>query len=126
MSSQTLQPVWMTVGATQTAPGTAINGTSMGATITSDPVALSFEDNIGIQVKWTGTPTGSFDVQVSLDPTNLGWQSVPFSPAPTAPSGSAGTDWLQVNQSPAAFVRLVYTRASSTGALFAKISLKSV
>lgn len=126
MGDNVLKPVWLTVGATQTAPGTAINGTSMGATITSDPVPMSFEDNVAIQVKWTGTPTGTFDVQVSLDPTNLGWQSLTFSPSPTAPAGAAGTNWFDINQTGAAFVRLVYTRTSSTGALFAKISAKDV
>lgn len=126
MSTKQLLPVWMTVGSTSVTPGTPINATSMAATITSDAVLLEWEDNIGIQAVWTGSPVGTLDVQVSLDPTNLGWQSVPFTPTPTAPSGSAGSDWFEINQSPAGYVRLVYTRTSGTGALSAKIALKSV
>jgi len=129
MSQNQMLPVWMTVGATQTAPGTAINGTSMGASITSDQVPLSFEDNVGLQVVWTGTPTGTLDVQISLDPTNLGWQSIPstsFVPTPAIPSGSAGSNYYELMQTTAAFIRLVYTRTSGTGTLKAKITAKSV
>lgn len=126
MSTNQLTPVWMTVGATQTAPGTTINGTSMGASITSDAVLLQWEDNPDIQVKWTGTPTGTLVVQVSLDPTNLGWQTVTFSPTPDQPAGTSGSDYFTLNQTAAAYVRLVYTRVSGTGNLYAKIAAKSV
>lgn len=126
MSTNQLLPVWLTVGATQSAPGVNITAMSMAATITSDPVKLQFEDNPDIQVSWTGSPTGTLDVQISLDPTNLGWQSVPFAPAPTQPSGTSGTDYYSLNQTSAAYIRLVYTRVSGTGSLNAKISAKSV
>lgn len=126
MSTNQLLPVWLTVGATQTAPGTPIHATSMAASITSDAVLLEFEDNPDIQVVWTGTPTGTLAVQVSLDPTNLGWQTVTFSPAPDQPTGSSGSDYFSINQTGAAYIRLVYTRVSGTGTLSAKIAAKSV
>ncbi len=114
MSTNQLTPVWL------------LHAISMGASIASNAVKLEFEDNIGIQVVWSGTPTGTFDVQVSMDPVNLGWQSVPFAPVPTAPAGAAGTNWFEINQSPAAYVRLVYTRVSGTGTVNAQIAIKSV
>lgn len=120
MSTNQLTPTWME------AANVAINAMSMGASITSDAVLIQFEDNIGIQVKWTGTPTGTLDVQVSMDPTNLGWQSVPFTPTPTQPAGSSGSDWYEITQTPGGYVRLVYTRASGSGSLYAKIAAKSV
>lgn len=126
MSTNQLLPVWMTVGATQTAAGTPINAMSMGASITSDAVPLQFEDNPDIQCKWTGTPTGTIAVQVSLDPVNLGWETVVYSPSPTQPAGSSGSNYLTLNQTGAAFIRLVYTRASGDGALYAKIAAKAV
>ncbi len=126
MSPNQLLPVWLTVGATQTAPGTAINGMSMGASITSDPVLLQWEDNPDIQCKWTGTPTGTIAVQISLDPTNLGWETVVFSPTPDQPSGSSGSNYFTLNQTSASYVRLVYTRVSGTGSFYAKIAAKSV
>ncbi len=126
MSTNQLLPVWMTVGATQTAAGTPINAMSMGASITSDAVRLQFEDNPDIQCAWTGTPTGTLAVQISLDPDNLGWQTVPFTPTPTQPSGSSGSDYFSLNQTSAAYIRLVYTRVSGSGNLSAKIAAKSV
>ncbi len=126
MSTNQLLPVWMTVGATQTAPGTPIHAMSMGASITSDPVPLQFEDNPDIQCVWTGTPTGTMVVQVSLDPTNLGWETVSFSPTPDQPAGADGTNYFSLNQTGAAYIRLVYTRVSGTGSLSAKIAAKAV
>lgn len=127
MSTNQLTPVWMTVGGTTIAPGTPINGTSMGASITSDAVVLKFEDNPDIQVKWTGTPTGTFTVQISLDPTNLGWTAVPFTGA-TNPTGSASTEptYFSLNQTGTGYIRLLYTRVSGTGAMYAQIAAKSV
>lgn len=126
MSTNQLTPVWMTVGATQSAAGVPINGTSMGASIASDAVLLEFEDNPDIQCTWTGTPTGTLAVQVSLDPTNLGWQTIPFSPTPDQPAGSSGSNYFSLNQTGAAYIRLIYTRVSGTGTLKAKIAAKSV
>ncbi len=120
MSTNQLSPTWMNVSSVP------INGTSMGASITSDAVQFEFSDNVGIQATWTGTPTGTFDVQISLDPTNLGWTSVPFSPLPTAPAGAAGNNYFEINQSTGGFVRLLYTRVSGTGNLKAKIAIKAV
>ncbi len=120
MSTNQLTPTWLNVSSVP------INGTSMAASITSDAVQFEFGDNVGIQATWTGTPTGTFDVQISLDPANLGWTSVTFSPSPTAPAGAAGSDYFEINQSAAGFVRLVYTRVSGTGALKAKIAIKAV
>lgn len=126
MSTNQLLPVFMTVGATSTGAGTPINATSMGASITSDAVLLKFEDNPDIQCVWTGTPTGTLAVQISLDPDVLGWQTITFDPTPDQPSGSSGSDYFSINQTSAAYIRLVYTRVSGTGTLTAKIAAKSV
>lgn len=98
----------------------------MSGDLASQAVSMTFMDNVGIQAIWTGAPTGVLAVQVSMDPDNLGWQTVPFSPAPDQPAGSSGSDWYEVNQSPAAFVRFTYTRTSGTGTLNAKMAIKSV
>jgi hypothetical protein len=110
----------------QLLPVYILQAISMGASFVSDAVKLEFEDNVGIQAVWTGTPTGVLTVEVSMDPDILGWQTIPFTPTPAAPSGSAGSDWFELNQSPAAFVRLKYVRTSGTGTINAKIALKSV
>lgn len=61
-----------------------------------------------------------------MDPDLLGWQAIPFTPVPAQPSGAAGTNWYELNQSTASFVRLKYVRTSGTGTINAKIALKSV
>ncbi len=114
MSTNQLTPVWL------------IHSGDMSGDLASDPVTTEFNDNVGIQVTWTGTPTGVLDVQVSMDITNLGWQSVPFDPSPSQPAGADGSNWYEINQTPAGFVRLIYTAASGAGVLKAKIAAKSV
>lgn len=114
MSTMQLLPIWL------------VNNVSMTTSITSDSIPCQWKDNVGIQVVWTGTPTGTIDIQVSMDPDNLGWQSVPFDPTPDQPAGSSGSDWYEINQTPAGYVRLVYTASSGTGTMKAKISAKSV
>ncbi len=113
MSTAQLLPVWL------------IQDGDMSDDLASEAVPTQWKDNIGIQVKWSGTPTGVLDVQVSMDPDNLGWESVPFASV-DQPAGAAGSDWFEINQSPAGFVRLVYTSTSGTGTLQAKIACKSV
>lgn len=120
MSTNQLVPAWMLVS------NVPVQDKSLAASFTTDAVTIEFEDNIGIQATWTGTPTGTFSVEVSLDPSNLGWQALTFTPAPTQPTGSTGTIYFPVNQTPAGFIRLVYTRVSGTGTINAKISAKSV
>lgn len=128
MSTNQLLPVWLTVGATQTAPGSQLNGYTMGASFNSDAVLLQFEDNAALQVVWTGTPTGTLDIQLSQDPTNIGWTTITssFSPTPSQPAGAGGSNFYELNQTGAAYIRMIYTRVSGTGTIKAKISAKSV
>lgn len=129
MSTKIMEPSWMTVGATQTAPGTQINAMSTAASITSDQVKIDFTDNIGIHVKWTGTTSGTVAIQISSDPTLLGWITIPdaaYRSTPDQPAGSAGSNFFDLNQMAPAFIRMTYTRVSGTGTLFAKISYKAV
>lgn len=133
MSTNQLLPVFLTSGGSfaqgVVTPGPSISGTSMAASITSDPVKMEWEDNAGIQVVWTGTPTGTNAVQVSLDPEVLGWETIPaaaYTVTPSQPAGAAGSNFYDLPLGSAAWIRLVYTRVSGTGTMTAKIALKSV
>lgn len=77
------------------------------------------------QMKWTGTPVGTFSVQVSGDhkETSQGaitvpgtWTTLTINPTPTA-SGSAADWYIDLNEISVPWVRLVYTFGSSTGSL---------
>lgn len=126
-------PVFMTQGGTLIngvySGGTAINAASMTGNITSDPVKMEWEDNAGIQAVWTGTPTGTNVIQVSLDPVVLGWETIgptAYTITPDQPSGSAGSNFYDLPLGAAAWIRFVYTASSGTGSLSVKIALKSV
>lgn len=113
-------------------PYHAIIAQSMAADITSPVSNIQYLDNCMIQLNFTGTPTGTFDVQVSEDyrfqgdPSNTGnWVSLPLAPAPLA-SGSADQIVLDLNQLPGPWIRVVYSRTSGTGTLDMYITAKMI
>lgn len=115
-------------------PVQIIDSQSMGASITGDVVEIKNQDNIGIQLHWTGTPTGSFDFQISNNHkqdsngnvTVAGdWITLPVMPAITA-AGSADDAYVDLNQISAMYMRVVYTRTSGTGSLNAYVSGKGI
>lgn len=102
-----------------------IKAVSMAASITSTPVENQYQDNVGIQLTWTGSPTGVFSIQVSVDyavdaqgnVTNAGnWVTLILS-APIAAVGAGDTAYIDLNQLTAPYYRIVYTRSSGTGTL---------
>lgn len=115
-------------------PVHVITNGSMAGNITSAVVEIKNQDNIGIQMIWTGAPVGTFAVQVSMtfqedsfgNVTNPGtWTSIPLTPAITA-AGSGDNAYIDLNQLSAPYVRVVYTRTSGTGTLNAFIDGKGV
>lgn len=111
-----------------------INTQSMASTITSAAVEVKNQDNVGFQMKWIGTPTGTFAFQVSMDhlEDNEGnivvagnWITLPVTPA-IAAVGSADTAYVDLNQLSAMYVRIVYTASSGSGTLDAYIAAKGV
>jgi hypothetical protein len=116
---------------TQIITNQSMTGTS---TITSPAIAIQYLDNVYLQLEFTGTPNGTFSVQVSNDynqdslgnVTNVGnWVALTLSPAPVA-SGSANVIGIDMNQLGAPFIRVQYTNTSSTGTLNAFISGKEL
>ncbi len=106
----------------------------MSGNITSNAVEVKLQDNVGVQLHWTGAPTGVFSIQVSMDHREdiegnvvvAGhWVSVILNPSITA-SGSADDAYIDLNQLSAAYVRIVYTATSGTGTLDAFVNAKGV
>lgn len=106
-----------------------IDGESMATSITSRPTYINQLPGISYDLVWTGTPTGTFEVQVSntYSQDALGnvlsagnWNTLPtasFIGTYPVPAGSAGNGFLDVVGTEAAWVRLVYNATSGTGAL---------
>ncbi len=104
------------------------------ASITSAVTNVEGLDNIGIQFNWSGaSPVGTFTVEVSIDyaqdylgnVTNAGtWNTLAISPAVAATGTSPDSAFIALNQLPAPWVRVKYTRTSGTGTLQSFISGK--
>lgn len=95
----------------------------MSGNITSNVVAVQTMDNIGVEFVWTGTPTGTINVDISND--KVTWQAITLSPGIT-PAGGAQNAYLEYNQISAPFFRCRYTRSSGTGTLAISVTEKGI
>ncbi len=87
-------------------------------------------DDVSYDIQFTGTPTGTFTVQVSnsYDPVtnpNAIFIPVTLSPVPVA-SGSAGVVGINLNFLGFQYVQLTYTNTSGTGTLNAFVAAKAL
>lgn len=112
---------------------TIVNGDLSGNLI-STVTNIEFQDNIGVQLNFSGDAEGLFSVQVSMDyaqnsqgaVSNAGnWIGLSLDPAPAA-TGSGGNIYIDLNQLSAPWIRVIYTAASGTGAVNAFICGKMI
>jgi hypothetical protein len=101
----------------------------MGTSLTSEVTIINFMTGIGYDIVWTGTPTGTFSVEVSntysLDAAgkvaNAGnWTAVDLS-GPIVAAGTPDNAFINMAGLEAYAIRLVYTRTSGTGTLNATV-----
>jgi hypothetical protein len=98
------------------APSGVLTGTMSGTNaIFSQILELSKMDNTGLEVTWTGTPTGTFQVLVSN--SGINFYALTFNPVLTQPAGSAGGYVVNLNQLPFKYILLQYTNTSGSGVL---------
>lgn len=98
------------------APSGVLSGVMASTnTIYSQICDLSKMDNTGLEVTWTGTPTGTFQVLVSN--SGINFYALTFSPVLAQPAGSAGGYAVNLNQLPFKYALLQYTNASGSGVL---------
>lgn len=97
-------------------PSGTVGGTmATTSVIYSNIVDVAKMDNLGLEVTWTGTPTGVFEVQGS--DSGINFYSLTFSPALAQPAGSASGYLVDLNQFPFRYILLKYTNASGSGTL---------
>lgn len=72
-------------------------------------------DNVGLEISWTGTPSGTISVMAS----NSGafFTALTFDPALAQPSGSAGGYVVDLFTYPFKYILLEYVNVSGTGSL---------
>lgn len=102
-----------------------LNGVMTGTNVIySDIQDISNTDNQGLEITWTGTPTGTLLVLVSESGTNF--YSLTFTPALAQPAGSASGYVVNLNQVPWRYVMLQYTNASGSGTINAWMGSKDI
>lgn len=99
----------------------AVSGT---ATVNSEVFNISNLDNVGIQINFVGTMTGTLTVNCSID--NANFIALTFSPALSQPAGSNLSYLINLNQVPYPYVRLSYTNATGSGTLDVYLSAKDL
>jgi hypothetical protein len=118
------------------APVHLINAHTMGATFQSSPVYIGLEDSVAVQLNFTGSPVGTFQIQGSLDyvpansnstsaPNAGNWASLTLSPVPTA-AGAPDTILLDLYALSFPYIRIQYTFTSGSGTLNAYVSCKAL
>ena len=87
------------------------NGVMTGtATITSPIQNVQNFDNLGLQLTWTGTPTGTLSILGSVDGVNF--YALSFTnPALIQPAGSASGYLVNLNQFPWPYLQGISPRA---------------
>lgn len=93
----------------------------MSGNLTSDPISAQFQDNIGLQVEWTGSPSGTFVVEASINWDERlqtgSFYELDFNPELGSAAGSADGYLINLNQLPFSYYRVSYTAISSSGVL---------
>jgi len=111
-----------------------ITNGAMSGNITSPATNIQFMDDIGVQLNFTGTPTGTFQIQVSIDYAqdaegniqNAGnWIPINLPSSPVA-SGGSGFIYIDLNMLSAPWIRVVYIASSGVGVLNSFLTGKEV
>ena len=94
----------------------------MSSDVTTSATQIMHTDRPSYEIAWTGTPTGTFSVEVSHTGNN--WSEVSLS-SPITAAGSADSAFVDI-ESGAKYVRLKYTASSGSGTLNAWVASKSI
>lgn len=99
--------------------------TSMASNVNGIPINCQQMSELSFDISWTGSPTGTFGVQVSNTyaqsgegvVTNPGsWNNIVLSIVPAA-SGAPGSAFINVAEIAGLWLRLSYVSTSGTGVL---------
>lgn len=105
-----------TYGNGNSTPSGVVNGVMASTNVIySNIIDMSRYDNIGLEVTFTGTPTGVFSVLASN--SGISFYTLTFNPAITQPAGAAGGFAVAVLTYPFKYFMLEYANASGSGIL---------
>jgi len=100
-----------------------LTGGDMSGNLTTASTDIRWMDNLVMYFSFSGSPTGTFGIEVS--PDNSTWYPLTLVITPAA-SGSGGIHRVALNQLPDPYIRATYTRTSGTGSLTVTIAGKMI
>lgn len=108
---------------------TPLTGVVLGAMASTNIIYSNIQDlwntdNQGLEITYTGTPTGTIQVMGSV--SGINFYPITFSPALTQPSGSPGGYLVSLNQWPWRYLFIQYTNSSGSGNLTVYITSKDL
>lgn len=83
--------------------------------IYSQIIEKSRQQNVNLELTWTGTPAGTFEVMVS--DSGINFYALTFNPALQQPAGSASGYTINIDSLSAKYIMLRYTNTSGSGTL---------
>lgn len=92
-------------------------------TIYSNILGIRQTDNQGIELTWTGTPTGTFSIMVSN--SGINFYALTFNPVLAQPAGSAGGYVISLTAIPFQYMFIQYVNASGSGTVTAYSQAKA-
>lgn len=131
ISWQTTNPVtgFLPLNGNTQGQGSVPSGVLAGVMVSTNVIYsqimdVSRMDNSGLEITWTGTPTGT--LQVMCSNSGINFYPLTFNPAITQPAGSGGGYLINLNQLPFKYVMLQYTNSGGTGVLTAYAQMKDL
>ena len=112
-------------------PFKTFDAQSLATNATSAITDVSYLDNVGIILNWTGTAlSGQITVevanpQIDAKEADYVWTTLDFG-SNIIISGASGTHLLTINQLPFTKIRLQYASNAGTGNLTASVAIKQV
>lgn len=124
MTWETSTPVPWVPNLPEPPVGTATGAMASTNTVYTNIYETDLYDNVGIEVTWSGTPTGTIQVMCSNSGTTF--YALTFDPVLGQPAGSAGGYLIDLNQLPFKYVMLQYTNSTGSGTISAYICSKDL
>lgn len=120
---------WVSSNPAPFQPNTAASGVTTGAmastnTIYTQIVDVHTLDNCGLEVTWTGTPTGTISIMASSSGSTF--YALSFPTPLTQPAGSSGGYLINLNQFPFQYIMVQYVNSSGSGSLSAYLTAKGL
>lgn len=115
-------PITSTAGNSN--PSGALSGTMSGTnTIYSNILGMRQTDVQGLEIAWTGTPSGNLQVMISI--SGINWTAINFIPAITQPTGTPDNIYINLSTIGMQYMYLQYTNSTGTGQLTAYSQCKA-